>query len=75
MTVKSKVYARDQVDNKNPRAKADTKYYVAYFVDLGGATYPLLFTDFDIEKARKRAAANTEDVPAERVSFWKRLFS
>ncbi len=73
MNIKSKIYEAEQVDNKNPRAKADTKYFAAYLVDVDGNSTPLLFTDFDIEKASRRALANLEDVPPQKVSVWDRL--
>lgn len=63
MSVKSRIYTTDVVDNQNPRAKADTIYFVAYLEEADGTLKAVLLTDTDIQKGLKRAAANAEDVP------------
>jgi hypothetical protein len=66
-TVKSLLYANETVINRNPRAGADEKYYIAYIEEFGELK-PLLLTDYDVMKAKKRALSNTEDLlpPASR---------
>jgi hypothetical protein len=60
--IKSRIIRSEVVENKNPRAKADTSYNLVYVVEADGSLVPALFTDFDIQKAVKRAASNMEDV-------------
>lgn len=69
-TVKSILYANETVRNKNPRAGADENYFIAY-IEESGELKPVLFTDFDILKAKKRALSNTEDLlpPASRFQL------
>jgi len=66
-TVKSLIYADETVINRNPRAGADERYYIAYIEEFGELK-PLLLTDYDVMKAKKRALSNTEDLlpPASR---------
>lgn len=71
MNVKGKMYETETVVNKNPRAQADAQYFVAVWQHTDGSTSPLLFTDFDILKALKRAKANPEDLPAPTKSLFE----
>lgn len=61
--VKSRIFVNETVTNTNPRAKADKTYVAAYVQLEDGTLVPALFTDGDIQKATKRAAANKEDLP------------
>lgn len=65
--VKSLIYANETVKNKNPRAGADEVYYIVYIEEFGELK-PMLLTDYDVMKAKKRALSNTEDLlpPASR---------
>lgn len=54
------------IENKNRRFGSARRYYR---VEIEGKTY--LFTPMELAAARKRAAANPEDV---RIPWWRRLF-
>ena len=62
MSVKSRIFVTEAVENKNRRTKADENYFVAYVQLEDGSLKPALFTDGDLQKAFKRADANAEDI-------------
>lgn len=63
MSVKSRIYIAESVENTNPRGpNADAHYAVAYVEFPDGTMKPALFTDSDLQKAMKRADKNPEDV-------------
>lgn len=62
MSVKSRIFVTEAVENKNRRTKADENYFVVYVQQADGSLKPALFTDGDLQKAFKRADANAEDV-------------
>jgi hypothetical protein len=60
------------VGNKNPHFAANTNYnYIR--VQLEDETeVPLLFTDFELKRAKERADKNLEDIP--KTSWIRNLF-
>lgn len=73
MKVKGKIYETEVVENKNKKVQADSQYVVCVLEHADGSTDPLLFTDFDILKALKRARANPEDLPAPTPTLFERF--
>lgn len=63
MTIKSRIFVTESVENKSPRnKKADANYFMVYLVLEDGSLKPALLTDGDLKKALKRAETNPEDV-------------
>lgn len=62
MSIKSRIFLSEATENQNAHVNADKTYVVAYVQTLEGELLPVLFTDFDIQKAMRRAAKNPEDV-------------
>ena len=62
MSVKSRLFVTESVENTSPHAKADKNYFVVYVQLENGVLLPALFTDADLQKALKRAEKNPEDV-------------
>ena len=76
--VKSKLFLSEVVGNKDRKFGAAPKYYPAMVQYENGGTAPVLFTNNDIDKARKRASDNPEDVPVYRskgpATMWEFIF-
>lgn len=53
-----------EVTNRNAYRSANKKY-VAVLVSDNGEEYPLLLTQHEFDRARKRVHKNREDVPAD----------
>lgn len=72
----SRIYGSEIVHNTNRRFGSVSVYFVAYFHGADGVE-PLLFTEKEIEGAKKRAAVNREDVGRPNRSWllesWYRL--
>jgi hypothetical protein len=66
--MKSKIFLKEIVFNKNRRFGSQTNYYPATLVLDTGEEIKALFTCNQLEEARNRAARNAEDFPDE--SFW-----
>lgn len=62
MTVKSRIFVTEAVENSKKHAKADDNYFVCYVELENGTLLPALFTDSDLQKAFKRAEKNPEDL-------------
>lgn len=52
-----------QVENKAPHFAANTKYNYIRVQLEDGTEVPLLFTDFELKRAKERADKNLEDIP------------
>jgi hypothetical protein len=61
--------ARKKIKNLNKKPTADAYYYFVGHVDSSGEVTPLLLTDIEYEKAKKRAEKNPEDVPIDFIVF------
>ena len=72
--VKSIVYMRELVDNKDRRFGSALTYNPAYVELPDKTTVPALFTSSAIEDAIQRAKVNPEDV-GEREGFIERIFN
>ena len=70
--MKSKVYSKEIVINKENHHRAAKCYYPANFIDAGHRKHKLLFTSHEIEVALERAKKNPEDFKEEKPwwMFW-----
>lgn len=68
--MRSKIHARDAVDNQRRKFGAATRYYPARLRGWGGDR-AALFTPNEINVAMKRALDNPEDVPP--LDWWERV--
>ena len=59
------------VANKNRKFGANEEYY-AIWVDTNGKEHCLLFTEYELNRAKDRAEKNPEDIP--RKGFFTDLF-
>lgn len=59
--VESKIILSEVVENKDRRFGAAPEYYPATIQYTHGGFAPVLFTNNDIDKARRRADSNPED--------------
>jgi hypothetical protein len=71
--VKSTLYAREKVANKDRRFGAVPEYYPATVVLIDGQRMPALFTEKQVQTAIDRARDNAEDMP--RQSWWRMLLA
>lgn len=62
MTVKSRIFVTEAVENTKKHAKADDNYFVVYVELEDGTLKPALLTDSDLKKAFLRAEKNPEDI-------------
>lgn len=62
MSIKSRIFATEAVENTKRHAKADSNYFVVYVQFEDGSLKPALLTDGDLQKAFIRADRNPEDV-------------
>ena len=69
--MKSKIYLKEEVGNKDRKFGSSLSYYPVMVEDPDGNETPALFTRSQLKEARVRAARNPEDIPNE--SFWGRL--
>ena len=67
--MKSRIYSKELVLNKDNHHSAAKSYYPANFIDKGYREHKLLFTAHDIEVALERAKRNPEDFIKEK-SWW-----
>lgn len=58
-----------RIKNKHRKPNEDFSYYFVAHVDSSGEVTPLLLTDVEYDKAKKRAEKNTEDVPLNFIVF------
>lgn len=76
--IKSKIILSEVVKNKDRKFGAAPEYYPAMIEYDSGGVAPVLFTNNDIDKARKRASDNPEDIPVcetkRPVSMWEFIF-
>lgn len=61
-----------QVENKTPHFAANTNYNYIRVQLEDGTEIPLLFTDFELKRAKLRAEKNLEDLP--KTSWIRNLF-
>jgi hypothetical protein len=61
--------AKGKIKNKNKKPTAACSYYFVAHLDPEGEVTPLLLTDVEYEKAKKRAEKNPEDVPEHFITF------
>ena len=67
MGIKSIIYEKEIVDNKDPKPMAEKQYYPAYFKTIDDQPIPLLFTKEQIFVAIERAKKNPEDIKERQV--------
>jgi hypothetical protein len=67
MKMKKRISKR--IINKKKKPNEDHSYYFVGHVDSSGEVTPLLLTDVEFKKAKKRAQKNTEDVPVDFIIF------
>jgi hypothetical protein len=70
--MRSRIYARDKIENKDRRFGSAPHWFFAEFI-VGGKAYPCAFTGRQIEVAKQRLIDNPEDVPPRAVPRWRRL--
>jgi len=58
-----------RIINKKKKPNEDHSYYFVAHVDSSGEVTPLLLTDIEYAKAKKRALKNNEDVPINFIVF------
>lgn len=58
-----------RIINKKKKPNEDYSYYFVAHVDSSGEVTPLLLTDVEYDKAKKRAQKNKEDVPVDFIVF------
>ena len=51
-----------QVENKNKKFGANSDYYAIWVENSKGSEYCLLFTEYELNRAKDRANNNPEDV-------------
>lgn len=61
--------AKKRIKNKKRKPNADASYFFVAHVDSEGEVTPLLLTDNEFKKAKKRAQKNQEDVPLDFIVF------
>jgi len=61
--------AKKKIKNLNRKPNENASYYFVAHVDSEGEVTPLLLTDIEFEKAKKRAEKNPEDVPENFLVF------
>jgi hypothetical protein len=61
-----------QVENKNKKFGANSDYYAIWVENSKGSEYCLLFTEYELNRAKDRANKNPEDIPAK--GFFTDLF-
>lgn len=55
--------------NKNRKPTESAYYYFVAHIDSKGNATPLLLTEADFKRAKKRAAKNKEDVPMDFIAI------
>lgn len=70
--MRSKLDLSEKVPNKDRRFGQALEYYPVMIV-TGLRRQPALFTPAQISEAMERAAANPEDMPELRMSFWQQV--
>jgi hypothetical protein len=61
--------AKKKIINKKKKPTENSSYYFVGHVDSEGEVTPLLLTDVEYEKGKKRAEKNPEDVPVDFIVF------
>lgn len=61
--------AKGKIKNTKRKPTENKDYYFVAHVDPNGNVLPLLLTDVEFDKARKRAEKNPEDVPVDFIVF------
>jgi hypothetical protein len=64
--------SRGKIKNKNKKPTENSYYFFVAHVDQTGDVIPLLLTDIEFEKAKKRAEKNSEDVPENFLVFFQK---
>ncbi len=70
--MKSKIYLKEVVENKDFRFGQTLEYYPIRVEDKEGVVTNALFTTGQIEDAIRRAETNIEDIP--KVTFLESIF-
>lgn len=60
---------KKKIKNKNKKWNENASYYFVAHVDSSGEVTPLLLTDVEYKRAKKRALGNKEDVPENFIVF------
>jgi hypothetical protein len=61
--------AKGKIKNTKRKPTENKDYFFVAHVDPNGDVVPLLLTDIEFEKARKRAEKNQEDVPLDFIAI------
>jgi hypothetical protein len=60
---------KNAIRNKNKKPSEAMFYYFCAFLESDGDVYPLLLTKDELQRAKRRAEKNKEDVPSSFLIF------